>query len=291
MSDTQSIREVIEETSQEVETPVVEEAKVETPEASQPQEVVAEEQPEVVEKFAEDKDLSGLSPEQLLETKREWERAYTKKRQAETAELKKLREEIEQFRKQQTVSEPAPVVDFSQQKAQVNELYRNGQLDYQTAIAKLEEINREEARQVAREEFEAIQTEAQLREEHTRQEQFWSEFLSVDTRLDEHSPTPDKTLLSEVQGKLADALDLHIQNHGSSAGFDVKGLTQQFVQEYDQRIDELVKQRTKQSVQAAKMRDAKIQKSASRGTTTESTSVGGNSVRDILSQTVDELGA
>lgn len=287
MTDTPSIREVLE-TSQEVETPVVEEkveAKVET---ETPEAPVAEEQP--VEKFAEDKDLTGLTPEQLLETKKQWEAAYTRKRQAETAELKRLKAELEQFKAQQVATPQVEKVDFRQQKAEINELYRLGQIDYNSAIAKLEEITREEARQVAREEIEQVQSQTKQQEEDSRQQQLLSDFYSTDLRLNQESPTHDSTLELEVRSKIGEALESYIQENGTSAGFDVKGLTNQFVQEYDQRIDELVKIRTQQSVQAAKMRDAKIQKGASRGTTTQSTPVQGDSIRDVLSQTLDELG-
>ncbi len=282
MTDT-PVREAIAESipSESVETTVETPVQAEAPETQPDQ---AEQPQEEVQKFAEDVDLTGLTPEQLLETKKEWERKYTQKRQQETAELKQLREEIEKL-KTHTPPAKTEAQELPTREDVVN-AYKTGQITATEYQSYMVEIAREEARQAAREEFETLQSEQRVVQEQAYQEQHLQAFVSADSRLDDNSPSADPALKNEVQGKLAEALDAYIAERGTSQGFDASGLTKHFVQEYDKRIDELVKVRTQQSVQAAKMRDAKMKKSEVRGTNAPSISTSGNSLRSILEEAV-----
>lgn len=287
MTDT-PVREAIAEAmpSESVETKVETPAQVETPVTPEPDKTPEQPQEEV-QKFAEDVDLTGLTPEQLLETKKEWERKYTHKRQQETAELKAMREELEALKASKPQA-PAQQQEASQlpTREQVIQAFKQGQINGQQYQDYMSEIAREEARQVAREEFETLQAQQLEKLEQEYQEQHLQVFVSADPRLAENTPEEDPALRNEVQAKLADKLDKYMSENGTSKGFDASGLTKQFVQEYDKRIDELVKTRTQQSVQAARMRDAKMKKAEIRGTNAPSVSTSGNSLRSILEESM-----
>jgi hypothetical protein len=78
-----------------------------------------------------------------------------------------------------------------------------------------------------------------------------------------------------------------LSEKGSYTGFDAHALTKEIVARRDAQLDELIKKRTIQSTQAAKMRDAKARKSEVRGSTNDGQSIGGDSFRSILSETLD----
>ena len=109
MSDTPSVREVIEES---VETPEVE------PEATKP-EVEPKVEPEVEpkeeiteESFAEKGELEGKTPEELEEIYKAWNRAYTAKRQKETQELKDYQTKIADLEKKIKEQPVTPSVEL-----------------------------------------------------------------------------------------------------------------------------------------------------------------------------------
>lgn len=272
MTDNSTFREIVEETSQDLTSEETEEVKA--PEESTPK----VEQPEKVETFAEpvdEKSLAGMTPQQLLEIRKNWEAAYTKKRQAETQELKELREKAlryEQSSKQQ------PPIEQKQEEAieQVN-------LGNMT-IEQYTEYMRQEAIKAAREETMNAVSE---REEKTLATQAESDFYSVDERLNTNGPNSDEVFAREVRREIAELLDQHLAETGSYRGFDTKTLTKEIVERKDKEIDDIVRKRTQVSVQTAKMRDAKLKKSEVRGTTSDSKKIGGESFRDILNETVD----
>lgn len=287
--DTPSIRDVVAEATESVETQT--EAVEETVQPIEPEasEVQTEEQAEELEKFTEDKDLTGLTPEQLLAEKKEWERAYTKKRQEEKAELRRMQEEIEAYKSQ--TQAPAQTLNFDQERAYAVQDLRAGRITPDQYTETMRHLLIEEAKLATRQEREAIKEEEIYEKEVNNQEQAYQQFVSSDPRLDDNNPSLfNRPLFLDVKTKLGDALDEYFEQNGTSLGFDVKSITGQLIADYDAQIDELVKTRTQQSVQASKMREAKSQKGAARGSTAESSSVGGTSIRDMLSQTVDELG-
>lgn len=238
------------------------------------------------ETFIEDKDLTGMTPEQLLATKKEWEKAYTIKRQKETAQLKEYQAKIAEL---ESLRSQAPVQPQNGHSIEdrANEAYRManlGQMSIEDYTQYMQDLNAERAREIAREEYENLhkaERETRLAEDSLEK------FRSADPRLDENSPDFDEYFKSEVQREIADLLDQHLEQHQSYEGFDAAALTKQIVERRDKQIDEIIKKRTQQSTQAAKMRDAKLRKSEVRGTTSQSQQVGGNSFRSILSETLD----
>lgn len=232
------------------------------------------------ETFADKGELKGRSPEELEETYNNWQKAYTAKRQKETQELKEYKQKLAEYEARQTA--PQQPVEQSVQAAQQQVQLGNMTVEQYTEY--IRELNREEAKKVAREEYESIH-----REEHeqTLASKAVESFSNADERLNEHNPNFDDNFKAEVQRELADLLDQHLSEVGSYEGFDAATLTKQIVERKDQLLDETIKKRTQQSTQAAKMREAKNKKSETRGTTVSSQSVNGNSIRDILSETVD----
>lgn len=285
MTDNSTFRELIEESAQEVtskeevsekDTDITESAeKVEQPEKS--------EQPEKVESFTDpvdEKSLQEMSPAKLLELRKNWEAAYTKKRQAETQELKELREKALQYEQQlaqrQQVSE--------QKKEQAAEQVSLGNMTPEQYVEFIRQEAIKDAIAAAREETQKAVVE---REEQSLAQQAMSEFTSTDERLDPNNPNHDEVFTREVTREIAELLDKHLEETGSYRGFDTKALTKEIVNRRDKEIDDIVRKRTEASIKTAKMRDAKLKKSEVRGTTSDSKKIGGESFRDILLETVD----
>ncbi len=142
----------------------------------------------------------------------------------------------------------------------------------------------EQAREVAREEYQTMV--AQEREQQLATKAL-DDFKGSDPRLDDNSPEFNESLRNEVQRELAELLNDHLDKFDSYKDFDTKTLTKQIIERRDKELDEIIKKRTIQSTQAAKMREAKAKKSGTRGTTSSGQPVGGNSIRDILSEAVE----
>lgn len=283
------------------------EAMTDTASDTQSTEVIAEESPQVEpdqkaekkqpevpeiereETFAEKGDLQGKTPEELEEIYKNWQRAYTEKRQKETQELKHLREQVEQSKARSKTAERS-VQDIRQDAQQAQRDVELGKMSVEQYTEHIKKLMAEEARQIAREEFRTLST---AQKEQQYQEQAYQAFISADDkgRLNPDSPTADEVLINEVQGFLAKELQKHIEEKGTAKGFDAGTLAKKRVEEYDARLDEIIKKRTQQSTQLAQARAAKAKKSATKGTNTDSSPVDGNSIKDILSKAVEETGS
>lgn len=237
------------------------------------------------EVFADKGELAGKTPEQLEEIYQNWQKAYTAKRQKETQELKEYQAKLAELEKK--VVQPQP----TQQNANVEQLAQDareqvelGQMSVQQYTEYIKQLMVEEAREVARQEYQSFQ--AAEREEQLANTAL-EQFQSVDGRLNENAPNYDESFRNEVQRELAELLDKHLEEKGSYQGFDAQTLTKQIVERRDAQLDEIIKKRTIQSTQAAKMREAKAKKSEVRGSTQDGQSIGGNSIRNILSEAID----
>lgn len=274
MTDTPNIRDMVSESIPEVEAEVVE-----TPEAQPSATVETKEEAPQTESFTEKGDLTGKTPEQLEEIYQNWQKAYTTKRQTETQQLKELQAKIAELegRTQQ--------VQTVEQKAETaREQVELGQMTVPEYTEYIQSLVIEKAREAAQQEYKTM-----IAEEREQQlaSKALEQFQGADPRLDKNSPEHNEKFAIEVQRELADELDKHLEKTGSYDGFDAATLTKQIVDRRDAELDEIIKKRTIQSTQAAKMRDAKARKSEVRGSAADGQSIGGNSIRNILSEAVD----
>lgn len=260
------------------------EVKTEETKAPEAQAPVVEETTEEV--FADKGDLKGKTPEELEETYNAWQKAYAAKRQKETAELRELKAKIAEIESKTQVEPQGTTQDKVDEAQKQVELGNMTMTEYTQYVRNL---LAEDARRIAREEVTAVTTEQQ---ESSYQEQAVNDFRQADPRLDEHNPDNvyDEKFANDIRRELADLLDEHLEKTGSYKGFDTKSIAKQIVERRDAEIDEIIKKRTQQSTQAAKMREAKMRKSEVRGTTVSSQKIGGDSIKDILSDTLDNLG-
>ena len=262
--------------------PIEVEATTETPEVqpdaqAQPTEVTQE------ETFAEKPELAGRTPEQMEEIYQNWQKAYTAKRQKETQELKEYQAKLAELEK--ATKAPAPqTADVNQLAEDAREQVELGNMSVQQYTEYMKSLMSEQAREVAREEYKSMM-------EQEREEQLANtaleQFEATDGRLNKYSPEFDESFKNEVQRELAELLDEHLESNGSYQGFDAQSLTKQIVERRDKALDEIIKKRTIQSTQAAKMREAKSKKSQVRGTSQDGQAIGGDSIRDILTDAMD----
>lgn len=273
MSDSPSFRDI----ATEAISPVEVEAPQET-QAAQPDAQVEQPEAPQAEVFAEKSDLSGKTPEQLEQTYNEWQKAYTAKRQRETQELKEYQAKIADLESRLTTQ---PQV---QQSVQQEQLAREQVELGNMSVAEYTAFVAQQAREVAREEYR--QMIAEEREEQLASKAV-EQFEATDSRLNQHSPEFNETFKNEVQRELSELLDKHLGETGSYQGFDAQALTKDIVARRDAELDIIIKKRTIESTQAAKMREAKAKKSEVRGTSSNGQPTGGSSIRNILSEAID----
>lgn len=273
MTDTPNIRDMVSE-SMPVEAEVVE-----TPETQPSATVEIKEETPQTEAFAEKGDLAGKTPKQLEEIYQNWQKAYTTKRQTETQEIKELQAKIAELE-----SKPKQAQTVEQKAEVAREQVELGRMTVPEYTEYIQSLVIEKAREAAQQEYKTMIAEE--REQQLAMKAM-EQFQSADQRLNEHSPEYNETFKIEVQRELAEELDKHLENTGSYDSFDAATLTKQIVERRDKELDEIIKKRTIQSTQAARMRDAKAKKSEVRGTAADGQSIGGNSIRNILSEAVD----
>ncbi len=255
---------------------------------------VVDQQPEKiqeeVETFATKGELKGKTPEELEEVHKNWQRSYTEKRQRETQELKALKAELESLKAPKEQAQELSVPQIRQEMGQAQQDLQLGRMSVEEYTTYMTDLMKAEARQIAREEFTTLTSEQQ---EQQYQEQAFQAFQQADERgrLNPNSPTADEALIKDVQDHLAIELEAHIQENGSSKGFDAGSIAKARVEQYDARIDEIVKTRTKQSTQLAEARAVKANKSLTRGTNADSSPNQGSSIRDVLSEIVESSGS
>lgn len=281
MTDSSSVKEIAEEALSEAEGETQGIQSGETPNSP------SEQTQEKTETFAEDVDpktLESMTPQQLLEMKKNWERSYTQKRQKETAEIRQYQQRIAELEGIAQKADQLPQGDLQQRADLAEQRVNEGQMSVEEYTKYMRQLFAEDARRVAREEYQGIRAEE--KEEQLAQKAL-EDFTSTDSRLNEHSPEFDELFAREVKREIAELLDQHLAQGGSYEGFDARSLTEQIVERKDRALDEIIKTRTQQSTQAAKMREAKAKKGQVRGTTLSSQQVGGNSLRSILEETLD----
>lgn len=229
------------------------------------------------------KTLEQLTPAQLLEQRKNWERAYSAKRQKETAEIKEYQRRINELEGK------VPKQEEQQQSVEKNveiakEQVELGNMSVAEYTEYILQLIREENRGIAREEYQALIAE---QEEKQLQQTAVKDFQSADSRLDPSAPDHNESFASDVQRELAELLDKHLETNGTYKGFDAKELTKAIVQKKDVEIDNIVKTRTQQSTEAARKKEATLRRTEVRGTSSDGQRVAGNSIRNILAETID----
>lgn len=287
MNDTQSFREVVEAEVEETPTEQPkEEPKVELKDEpkEEPREAKEEQSPDT-ETFAEKGDLSKKTPEELEEIYKNWNKAYTTKRQKETQELKEYRAKLVKLEEQlKNQPQAQPSQNIEQKKGEAQQALNLGQMSVEQYTEYINQLNADKAREIAREEYQSMISQEREQELASNAVE---KFKSADPRLNDVSPEFDEGFRNEVQRELAELLDQHLEESGSYKGFESEALTKKIVERRDKELDEIIKKRTIQSTQAAKMREAKAKKAEIRGTSSSGQPIGGNSIRDILSEAVE----
>lgn len=285
MSDSKDLRSTISEqvdgehvTNQEAEAKpeVVETPKVETP----------QEQPDTTaqESFSQKMDTKGLTPEKLEEIYSNYQKAYTQKRQKEKEELRRYQEELKAYKEKTQVTPQAPA---TQEQKEVQRQFDLGNLSFEEYTNTMRQLMSEDARRIAREEFEQLTTQ---REDTSNQEQMLQRFNSLDERFerkftDPESPEYNKLnhwLYQSVAGELAHALQAHLDETGSSKGFDSDSIAKEAIKRFDSQIDSVVASKVKESTQNAHNKAQTISRSTPRGGNAQSSTVGTRNLRDLI---------
>lgn len=266
----------------------VTEAEPETAVAPEPE---MESDKEVVEEsFAPKGELKGRTAEELEEIYQNWNKAYTQKRQSETQELKALREEKDQLAQrlqglEGKTSNPQQVAEeYQGEQDDVLQLLQQGRITPAEYHQRLQQIIQSQARAIAREEFEGLNSE---REEASRQQTALSEVNSLDDRFNENSPTYDKAMHRAILADVGEELDAYLaNNNGKSIGFDHKAVASRLISEWNARIDAEVKARTQKSTQVARDQSGKFAKQNPKGSPANSVSTEPKNLRDIFAKEI-----
>lgn len=262
------------EVSKEVEEPKTQETKPEETEEVKP--------------FADKPDLKGRTPEELESIYQDWNKKYTEKRQKETAEVKEWKAKVSEMEQRLSQVEAAgqkiQTPELENKRDEVQKQFDLGNMTVPEYTAYMKELLREEARNIAREEYQNLSTAS--KDEET-QEGAMNDFVSSDDRLNQNAPTFDRFMFKALASEMADLLDEHIKQTGSARGFDSKSYTQKLIQEYDGRYNQEVKNRIKNNNEVVKAQISKFQKITPRGSTQSSQSQEPKSFRDILKDKID----
>lgn len=175
----------------------------ETPEG-QPEAKADDPKVETEESFAEKGDLTGKTPEQLEETYKNWQRAYTAKRQAERKELEELRAKV---------SETKPI-----EKSPDKPMSEMSPEEYAMKVAEM------------------AKTEVQTAGDNAYIESQEKAFYSLDSRLNQDSPDFDQDLQDLVMIRLSNAREAHDAQGLPIRDFDFLGKAKEYIGAFDSRL-------------------------------------------------------
>lgn len=298
MSDSKSIRDVIADHVNDEVTNVSE-----TPQAAPVQDSTPESKPaveqsptqETQETFAEKIEAKGLDPEKLDEIYSNYQKAYTKKRQKEKEELRKLQEEVKRYKEAASQGQVAPQAASTQTTQEQREAKRQfdlGNLSFEQYTETMRALMSEDARAIAQEE---VKTYIARQQDESNQEQMLQRFNTLDERFDKKFIDPESPeynqmnhwLYQNVAMELANSLQAHIDEHGSSLGFDSDPIAKEALQRFDKQIDSMVAGRIKQSTQTAVAKAQDVQKSNPNGASIKTVPTGAKNLRDLISSAMD----
>lgn len=288
MSDSKDLRSTIsEQVDSEHVTNQVEET---TPEVVETQKAeMPSEQPEATaqESFSQKMDTKGLTPEKLEEIYSNYQKAYTQKRQKEKEEIRKYQEELKALKERPQITPQSAATQNTPEQKEVQRQFDLGNLSFEEYTNTMRQLMSEDARRIAREEFEQLSTQ---REDTSNQEQMLQRFNALDERFDRkftdtESPEYNKLnhwLYQSVASELANALQIHIDSTGSSRGFNSDSIAKEAIKRFDSQIDSVVASKVKESTQNAQNRAVGISRSTPKGGNAQSTTVGSRNLRDVI---------
>lgn len=269
------------------ESTVTNQAEPETSTPAEPQEDSVTDGEE--ESFAPKGELKGKTAEELEEIYQNWNKAYTQKRQSETAELKALREEKDQLTQrlqglEVKTSDPQKVAeDYQGEQDEVLLLLQQGKITPIEYHQRIQQIIQSQARKIAREEFENLSSS---RDEESRQQTALEEVNGLDDRFNDNSPTYDKAMHRAILADVGEELDAYLAEHGNSVGFDHKVVANRLISEWNARIDAEVKARTQKSTQVARDQSGKFAKQNPKTSSANSVSTEPKNLREIFAEEI-----
>lgn len=178
---------------------------------------------ETEETFADKPDLEKMTPQELEETYKNWQKAYTQKRQAEKARDKEREEAIASMQKELEQLKSQGTKDPSQMTPQ-----------------EFQEWNLAQARKQVEIERDNAYIESQEKS-----------FYELDARLNEDAPNYDEALFYSTVGKLTQARNDYEKEHGSIYGFDFVGQAKGLIKAYDESVKQKVQSYLKKSNETA----------------------------------------
>lgn len=295
MSDSKDLRSVIsdsvdgEHVTNQADTP--QETPKEEPKAT------PEEQPQE-ESFSEKIETKGRTPEELDEIYSKYQKAYTQKRQREKEEVRRYQEQIKAYeeRLKGQVTPEAPSTQRqpqNQEQKEVQRQYDLGNLSFEQYTQAMQRFAIENAERIAEEKFEKLIAQ---REDRSNQEQMLQRFNSLDERFDRKFTDPDSPeysklnhwLYQSVASELANALQAHMDTHGSSIGFDSDAIAKEAIKRFDEQIDSVVKTRVQESTQNAQAKATSIARSNPKGVSKPSQTIATKDLRSLISSSMSD---
>ena len=289
MSDSQDLRSVITES-------MADDTHVTNPETEAPK--PTEETPQIVEQpetkedlsFSQKVDTSGMTPEQIDAVYSQYQKAYTQKRQREKEEIRQYQEKIKAYEEklQTSVAPQAPSRQNTEQK-EVQKQFDLGNLSFEQYTQAMRQASQEDARKIAEEVW-------NQREDESNQNQMLQRFNSLDSRFDskfmdsespEYNPT-NAWLYQTVAMELANGLESHIRENGTSKGFDSDSIAKEAIKRFDGLIDSVVASKVKESTNQAQGRASEIARNTPKGMTAKSNVVGSRNLRELINSNMGD---
>lgn len=295
MTTPQSFREVAEEVLKNSDENVTsseheEESTTQEPEVEETNPVVQED--EDVKPFAEKPELNGKSPEELEQIYKDWNSNYTKTRQREREELREYQNRLAQLEQyvQLVQSEGTEVQNpgLQDKRDYVQEQFDLGNMDLNQYTEYMRQIIKEDARSATQEVLQEQYQQDLAQQDEMYQTSALQEFVGVDERLNQDNPNFNPLMFRTLAQDMGALLDQHIEQHGSSIGFNSRDIASQLVNQYDSYINQQVASRIRNSTQAARAKAGRINQGSITGRTMNSTPTKDRSLRDILGSTIAE---
>jgi len=236
-----------EEKTEEVEKTSEEEPKEETEES------------EAEETFAEKQDLNGKSPEELEQIYRDWNKAYTQKRQQEREEMKRVREELAQLKTKVPQEQEKPLNQMTPQE--------------------LQEHFARQAQEMVKNAKENSYIESQEKA-----------FYELDPRLNEDDPNYDEYLFYGTAGKVSQLREQYEAEHGTVVGFDFVGEAKRQIDAYDKAVQQRLESKLKRQEEIARKKTEKFNKSNPKPKAGKTTNSSKMDLDDAFSEALTEVG-
>ena len=206
---------------------------------------------------------------------------YTRKRQSESARVRELESKLAEKGAATTAQTPATPNEPGNQDF----LGKLGLTEEKLAKMSLPEYTAyvlEAAKQ-------GVQIETEAKAVETFESQAVSDFVTTDPRLNpEITSAFEPRMASWVASEMDKAYAKHIEETGSPLGFDYRTPAAEFVRQWDEWMENQVKNKVAKTTELAKTNAQKHLKSAPPTTTAKSTTGKSASLDDAISESIDE---